>query len=324
MRKKVNKMKKNTLLLTGLLGIFLLSGCRNAESEIATMRGGKVTTDDFFHSAFLDPKLGQSMSTSRKQANEEALQRMIINKVFLDRYEEKVTNTMIDEKYSEQEDLYGGKEQFQQAMQASGLTKKAFQEMIKETLALETGLKEHMEIGESELDAAWDSFHPSVEAQLIQVSDEAKAKELLENLQEDPSTFDELAKENSEYKGKNEENGKITFDSTNNNIPSEVKNTAFSLDDDELSNVITVVDPSTNQTSYYIVKMIRNEGKGNDQNKYSDELTEIAQNALLNDPEFVSTTVGKELKEADVKIKDENLQDLLSDYLVKQTSESGD
>lgn len=317
-------MKKKTLLLTGLLGIFLLSGCRNAESEIATMRGGKVTTDDFFHSAFVDPKLGQSMSTSRKQANEQALQRMIINKVFLDRYEEKVTNTMIDEKYSEQEELYGGKEQFQQALQASGLTKKSFQEMIKESLAFEIGLKEHMEIGESELDTAWDSFHPSVEAQLIQVSDEAKAKELLENIQEDPSTFDELAKENSEYKGNNEENGKITFDSTNNKIPSEVQNTAFSLDDDELSNIITVVDPSTNQTSYYIVKMIRNEGKGNDQNKYSDELTEIAQNALLNDPEFVSTTVGKELKEADVKIKDENLQDLLSDYLVKETSESGD
>lgn len=316
-------MKKSILLLVGALSLTLLAGCGNTDSEIATMRGGKIRVDDFYQAAFLDPTLGSSFSGSRKQANEQALQEMIIKQVFLEEYGELVSQARIDEVYAEQEETYGGKERFQQVLQASGLSKKSFQEMIKENLAIEAGLKEHMEIGETELAEAWEDFHPPVDAQLIQVSEESKATELLEELQEEDASFDEVAKEHSEHEETAEDGGKITFDSLANTLPSEVKNVAFSLKNGELSDVVTVIDPATNQTSYYIVKMTTNEGKRDNQEDYIDELTEIAQKALLDDPEFVSSVIGKELEEADIEIKDDRLKDLLSDYLIEdEVSES--
>lgn len=317
-------MKKTVLLLAGALSLTLLAGCGNTDSEIATMRGGKIRVDDFYQAAFLDPNLGSSFSGSRKQANEQALQEMIIKKVFLEEYGELVSQARIDEVYAEQEETYGGKEQFQQVLQASGLTKKSFQEMIKENLAVESGLKEHMEIGESELKDAWEDFHPPVDAQLIQVSEESKAKELLEELQEENISFDEIAKEHSEHEETIEDGGNITFDSLTDELPYEVKNVAFSLENGELSDVINVIDPTTNQASYYIVKMIANEEKGNNQEDYIDELTEIAQKKLLNKPEFVSSVIGKELEAATIEIKDARLQDLLSEYMTEDEPSDSD
>lgn len=221
---------------------------------------------------------------------------------------------MIDEAYKEQEETHGGKEQFEKALKASGLTKKIFQNIIKENLAIEVGLKAHMEIGKSEINAAWEDFHPSVDAQLIKVSKKSDAEEILNLLQEEGVDFDEVAKEQSEHKETKGEGGKISFDSLTDSLPSEVKNAAFSLENGELSDIITVTDSSTKQTSYYIVKMISNQGKGNDQKAYLEELTKIAQRTLLDDPEFVSSVFGKELEEAEVEIKDKRLKDLLSDY----------
>lgn len=316
-------MKRIVLLLASILSIILLTGCVNTDSEIATMRGGKIRVNDFYQSAFLDPTLGNSFSSSRKQANEQFLQEMIIKKVFIDAYGETISDARIEERYSEQEAAYGGKESFQQALQSSGLTKKDYLEMIHESLAIEAGLTAHMTIGEVELDAAWEEFHPEVKAQLIQVSEEETATELLEVLEANEADFEEVAKEHSEQKETAENGGAITFDSTNEEVPSEVKNVAFSLKNDELSDVIPVIDLATNQTSYYIVKMIRNEGKGNNQEAYLEELTKIAEQILLDDPKFVSSVIGKELKEVAIEIKDERFKDLLSDYLnEEETSES--
>lgn len=155
-------MKKTLLILLGVMSIVLLTGCGNTNAEIATMRGGKIMVDDLYQQAFRDPNLGRS-SSSRKQSNEQELQEMISKKVFLEAYGEKVTKEKIEEVSDEQEKTYGGKEKFQQALLASGLIKTSFQEMIKETLAVEAGLQAHMEIGETELDAAWEDFHPFVD-----------------------------------------------------------------------------------------------------------------------------------------------------------------
>ncbi|SFE57254.1 foldase protein PrsA [Enterococcus casseliflavus] len=307
-------MKKVLLMILAVMNIVILTSCGNTNSEIATMRGGKIRVNDLYQNAFRDPKLGRA-SSSRKQANEQALREMIIKQVFLEVYGEKVPKEMIEEAYTKQEETYGGREKFEKALQASGLTKKEVQNMLKEALAIEVGLKAHMEIGETEIDAAWEDFHQSVEAQLIKVSDESKAKEILKELQEGHAVFEEVAKEQSKLKESAEEGGKITFDSSTEGIPSEVKKAAFSLKNEEISDVIPVINPVTNQKSYYIVKMVANEGKGNDRDGYLEKLTEIAQQTLLDDPRFVSKVIGKELKEAAIEIKDERFNDLLSDYM---------
>lgn len=62
--------------------------------------------------------------------------------------------------------------------------------------------------------------------------------------------FEEITKEQLEHEGTKEEGGKITFDSSTEEIPSKVKNVAFSLENDKLSDVITAIHPATNQTNF--------------------------------------------------------------------------
>ena len=202
---------------------------------------------------------------------------------------------------------------------------KSYREQIRQQLALQEGLKANMDIGDDELKAAWDSFHPEVEAQLIKLTSEDDAKDVLKEAQKDGADFSKLAKEKSTDTATAEDGGTVKFDSTSTTVPAEVQTAAFALKDGEISEVISATDASTYTTSYYIVKMVKNQDKGNDMDKYKDQITEIAQNTLLNDSTFVAKTIGKELKAANVKMKDEDLADILSDYVsAAETKDSTD
>ena len=143
--------------------------------------------------------------------------------------------------------------------------------------------------------------------------------------QKDGADFSKLAKEKSTDTATAEDGGTVKFDSTSTTVPAEVQTAAFALKDGEISEVISATDASTYTTSYYIVKMVKNQDKGNDMDKYKDQITEIAQNTLLNDSTFVAKTIGKELKAANVKMKDEDLADILSDYVsAAETKDSTD
>lgn len=68
----------------------------------------------------------------------------------------------------------------------------------------------------------------------------------------------------------------MKFDSTTTTVPAEVKEAAFKLKDGQVSDVITSTNASTYTTEYYVVKMVKNQNKGNDMDKYKKELKEIA------------------------------------------------
>ena len=286
--------KKLILAAVSALSVLTLAACSGSSSnEIATMKGGKITVEDFYEQAKTD------------QNNQSLIRQLIVLKVFDQKYGDDVTEKMIDKQYEQTAKQYGDSDKFESALEASGLTKKSYREQIRQQLALQEGLKANMDIGDDELKAAWDSFHPEVEAQLIKLTSEDDAKDVLKEAAEDGGT--------------------VKFDSTSTTVPAEVQTAAFALKDGEISEVISATDASTYTTSYYIVKMVKNQDKGNDMDKYKDQITEIAQNTLLNDSTFVAKTIGKELKAANVKMKDEDLADILSDYVsAAETKDSTD
>jgi len=159
-------MKTSYLVFISIMSLFLLAACSSSTSEIATIRGGKVTIEDFYRQAFQDPSFGGQSATGvqKKQMNENLLREMILQKVFTDRYGEDVSDDLVEKSYQKQAEAYGGEDQFEKVLEASGFTKKSFKEKIKEYLAIEVGLKEHMKIGQEELRQAWETFHPTVEA----------------------------------------------------------------------------------------------------------------------------------------------------------------
>ena len=82
-------MKKKILLATtGLLSVIVLGACSGSSNQdIATMKGGKITVEDFYNEA------------KKEQSNQSLVRNMIIYKVFENAYGDKVTDKQIDKEY---------------------------------------------------------------------------------------------------------------------------------------------------------------------------------------------------------------------------------
>ena len=269
------------------------------------MKGGKITVEDFYNEA------------KKEQSNQSLVRNMIIYKVFENAYGDKVTDKQIDKEYKKQEKQLG--DSFESQLQSAGYTKKSYKEYLKQSLAFQEGLKAHVKITDKDIKAAWDSFHPEVTARIILASSEDEAKEIKKQL-DDKGDFAKIAKEKSQDSTTKKDGGEIKFDSQSTTVPSEVKEAAFKLKDGEVSDVITAMDSSTYQSSYYIVKMEKNSSKGNDMDKYKKELKQIAEDTKMADQTFSSEVISKELKKANMKIKDDSFENILSDFLTTNSS----
>ncbi|OTO71924.1 MULTISPECIES: peptidylprolyl isomerase [unclassified Enterococcus] len=300
-------MKKKILLATaGLLSVIVLGACSGGSSQdIATMKGGKITVEDFYNEA------------KKEQSNQSLVRNMIIYKVFENAYGDKVSDKQIDKEYDKQEKQLG--DSFESQLKSAGYTKKSYKDYLKQSLAFQEGLKAHVKITDKDTKAAWDSFHPEVTARIILASSEDEAKEIKKQLN-DKGDFAKIAKEKSQDQTTKKDGGEIKFDSQSTNVPAEVKEAAFKLKDGEVSDVITAMDSSTYQSSYYIVKMEKNSSKGNDMDKYKKELKQIAEDTKMADQTFSSEVIAKELKKANVKIKDDSFENILSDFLTTNSS----
>jgi len=152
-----------------------------------------------------------------------------------------------------------------------------------------------------------------VEAQIIQVASEDDAKDV-KKAADKGDDFSKLAKDKSTDTTTKEDGGKVKFDSTTTTVPAEVKEAAFKLKDGQVSDVITSTNASTYTTEYYVVKMVKNQNKGNDMDKYKKELKEIATDTKLSDSTFQNKVIGEVLKDANVKIKDKDFENVLSTF----------
>lgn len=300
-------MKKKILLATaGLLSVIVLGACSGSSNQdIATMKGGKITVEDFYNEA------------KKEQTNQSLVRNMIIYKVFENAYGDKVTDKQIDKEYEKSEKQMG--DSFESQLKSAGYTKKTYKDYLKQSLAFQAGLKAHVKITDKDIKAAWDSFHPEVTARIILASSEDEAKDIKKQL-DDKGDFAKIAKEKSQDSTTKEKGGEIKFDSQSSTVPAEVKEAAFKLKDGEVSDVITSMDSSTYQSSYYIVKMEKNSSKGNDMDKYKKELKQIAEDTKMADQTFTSKVIAEELKKANVKIKDDTFENILSDFLTTNSS----
>ena len=304
--------KKLILAAAGLFSIFALAACSNSSQDIATMKGGTVTVDDFFD------------QVKGSQESQQTVQRMIIYKVFEEKYGKDVTDKEVQKEFDQIKDQ--AKQQgtkIDDFLKQYGYTEKSYKAYIKQSLAFQAGLDAHIKITDEDLKAAWETFHPEVEAQIIQIGTEDEAKDLDKQLK-DGGDFAKIAKEKSLDTTTKEDGGKIKFDSQTATVPAAVKEAAFKLKDGEVSDVIQATDSTGYQSTFYIVKMTKNKAKGNDMDPYKKELKEIATTAKKNDQAFTSEVIGDELKEANVKIKNDSFKDVLAGFIKTEDSSAAD
>lgn len=293
-------MKKRFLALAIVLGTGLLSGCTNAgEKTAVSYKGGTISEQEVMD------------SLKKMQGADSAVQQLIVYQVFEDKYGDDVSTKEIDSQYNQTKKQLG--DSFDSQLKSAGYTEQTFKDSIKQSLAFQEGLKKHIKLTDEDLKTAWESFHPEVEAQIIQVASEDDAKDV-KKAADKGDDFSKLAKDKSTDTTTKEDGGKVKFDSTTTTVPAEVKEAAFKLKDGQVSDVITSTNASTYTTEYYVVKMVKNQNKGNDMDKYKKELKEIATDTKLSDSTFQNKVIGKVLKDANVKIKDKDFENVLSTF----------
>ncbi|MGM0126095.1 foldase PrsA [Enterococcus sp. AZ194] len=303
--------KKLILAVAGVLSVFTLAACSNGTNKnIATMKGSTITVEDFYNEAKTQP---QATSTT-------ILTNLILNEVLDKAYGDKVTDKKVDELYKEEAKKYG--DTFESQLTQAGYTKKTYRALLKQQELVDVALRAHVKLTDADKKAAWDSFHPEVEAQIIVSATEDDAKAIKKDLDKG-GDFTKIAKEKSVDTTTKEDGGKIKFDSQTTEIPQTVATEAFKLKDGAVSEPITYTNSSTGSSSFYIVKMTKNKEKGNDMKPYEKEIKEIATKTKISDQQFVLKSIGEELIKANVKIKDDAFKDILSQFTAAaETKES--
>ncbi|MBA5270635.1 peptidylprolyl isomerase [Enterococcus hirae] len=306
------KKKKIILAATSALAVLALAACSGSTNkDIATMKGGTITVEDFYNEA------------KHTQNNQQLVQNMIIYKAFENKYGDKVTDKDVNAEYKKNEETYG--DTFKSQLEAAGYTEDSYKQALRSSLVLKAGISANVKVTEKDLKEAWKTFHPEVEAQIIKVSSEDEAKEVKKSA-DDGTDFVKLAKEKSTDEATKKDGGKIKFDSQTTDVPTEVKEAAFKLKDGQVSDVISATNTTSYSTDYYVVKMVKNQNKGDDMNKYKKQLESIARDTKESDQDLQKEIIAKVLKEENVKVTDDAFKNVLTPFTMEtantNTSES--
>ena len=272
-------------------------------ADIITMKDNAITAVDIYNEVKTDSTV-QSKITN-----------MILNQVAINAYGDEVDTKEVDKLFKETKEQYG--DSFTSALAQSGQTEKTYKESLKGKAAFDKMLEAHIKIKDADLKEGWASFHPEVETQIIAMDNEKEAKKVLESANKKDADFGQLAKKNSTLDS-SAEKGTTKFDSADTSIPEEVKTAAYKLKDGKISDLIKVSSYDADYqevTSYYIVKMVKNQEKGNDMAPFKEELTEIVTENKKNDSEFQVEIISEEFAKANVQVKDDSISSVVSQFI---------
>ena len=296
-------MKKQTKLYTGvitLMYILTLVACSQEASpkdNLVTMKGDAITVSDFYK---------QAKDTT---AGQQAMLTLVLERVFEEQYGKNVSDKEVTKAYNKQVDTYGSN--FSAALTSAGMTEETYKQQIRVEKLIEYAVEKaaKKELTDANYQKAYEKYSPEVSTQVIKLDDEKKAKSTLEQVKAEGADFAKIAKENSAEKTVD-----YKFDSSDNTLPTEVKDAAFKLKEGETSEVVQATDMTTYQPTYYIVKTTKKEAKNPDWKTYKKRLTETILNEKKADSSFQNKVIAAALEKANVKIKDKSFSNILANY----------
>ena len=295
-----------------LLSVAVLAACgksTSGDTDIITMKGDTITVSEFYE------------KVKNNSSAQQVLLNLTIKEVFEKAYGKNVTDKEVDEAYEKSAKSYG--DNFTRVLAQAGLTADSYREQIRTNKLVEYAVKKEAEkeLTDENYKAAYEAYTPEVTAQIIKLDSEDKAKEVLEKAKAESADFAQLAKENSTDNDTKEKGGEIKFDSTATNVPEAVKKAAFALEANEVSELVSV-QSAQGSTSYYIVKLVSKTEKSAKWEDYKEKLKQVILTAKQNNTSFIQSVVAKELKAANIKMKNAAFQNLFSQYTQTSISES--
>ena len=246
-----------------LLSVAVLAACSNSEGkDIVTMKGNTITVNEFYD------------QVKNNGAAQQVLLQMAIKDIFEEKYGKDVKDKDVKDAFEKSKTAYGTA--FAQVLAQNGLTEDAYKEQIRTNMLVEHAVKKaaEKELTDENYKAAFENYTPEVTAQIIKVDSEDKGKEVLEKAKAEGADFSQIAKENSTDAATKEKGGEIKFDSGSTDVPDAVKKAAFALEENGVSDLVTVPD-SQYSASYYIVKLVKKSEKSSNWKDYKDKLKKI-------------------------------------------------
>ncbi len=293
-----------------LLSVATLAACstNSQGADLISMKGDVITEHQFFEEVKNNPTAQQ------------VLLNMTIQKVFEKQYGSEVSDKDVDDAVAEEQKKYG--DSYQTVLARAGMTAESRKQQIRTSKLVEYAVKKaaEAELTDENYKKAYEEYTPEVTAQIIRLDSEEKAKEVLAKAKESGADFTQLVKDNTTDEKAKENGGEITFDSASTELPAAVKKAAFALDVDGVSEVITAPGTQAYTSNFYIVKLTKKSEKSANWEDYKDKLQTIILTQKQNDATFVQGVIGKELKAANIKVKDQAFQNIFTQYIQGESS----
>ena len=282
-------MKKWVLSLTLAAGVLSLSACNNANNNsdvVAETKAGNITKDELY-------------VAMKEKYGETALQELVYNKVLSKEYP--ITDKELDEKVSELKEQLGAN--FDLALAQYGMKNEDdLKKMLKTGMMQEKAAIKDVKVTEDEVKKHYDEYKPEIKARHILVEDEATAKEVKKKLDEG-AKFEDLAKEYSKDPGSATEGGDLGWFGPGKMVP-EFEEGAYKLKVNEIS------EPVKSENGYHIIQVTEKKEKKSFEEMKEKMEYEVKVSKL--DQEQIQKAMERELKDANVKIKDKDLKNILS------------
>ncbi|KRL27423.1 peptidylprolyl isomerase [Limosilactobacillus frumenti DSM 13145] len=291
------KSKKLLAILASVTLILPLAAC--GSKAVATTSGGKITESEYY--------------SSMKQTNsgKQVLQQMILDKVLEKQYGKQVSDKEVNAQYNTYKNQYGS--QFSAMLQQNGLTEKSLKQQIRSNLCLEAAVKAHVHITNKQIDKQWTKYQPKVQTAEILVGSKEDAQNIIDQMNNSDSpykTFKKLVKSKSTDSSNKNVGGKVAaFDNTSTAVDSAYKKAAFQLKTGEYTK-----EPVKTDDGYQVIYMIEHPAKGKKSQHINDLRNQIVQEKM-NNSTFLHKVVADVLKKGNVSIKDNDLKNILDEYL---------
>ncbi|PEJ07001.1 peptidylprolyl isomerase PrsA [Bacillus wiedmannii] len=272
---------KHIFIITALISILMLAACgqKNSSATVATATDSTIKKSDFEKQ--LKDRYGKDM-----------LYEMMAQDVITKKY--KVSDDDVDKEVQKAKNQYG--DQFTAVLENNRLKDEAdFKNQIKFKLAMNEAIKKSV----TEKDVK-DHYKPEIKASHILVSDENEAKEIKKKLDAGTS-FEELAKQESQDLLSKDKGGDLGYFNSGRMAP-EFETAAYKLKVGQISN------PVKSPNGYHIIKLTDKK----DLQPYDEVKDSIRKNLeaeRIADPTFSHKLIQKELKKANIKINDSDLED---------------
>ncbi|MGA9225173.1 MAG: peptidylprolyl isomerase [Mesobacillus sp.] len=279
-------MKKLLLSLTvaaGVIGLSACSGDNDSSSEVLVeTKAGNITKDELYES--MKDKYG-----------EQALQELLFQKVLAKNY--KVTDKEVDAKVAELKKELG--DNFELVLQQNQLKdENELKKVLKDQMLMEKAALKDVKVSEEDVKKSYENYKPEIKASHILVKDEKTAQEVKKKL-DGGAKFEDLAKEYSQDPGSAANGGDLGFFGPGKMDPA-FEEAAYKLEAGKIS------EPVKSQFGFHIIKVTEKKEKES-YDKMKDKLENDLKLAQV-DANKIQEVMKRELKAADVEIKDKDLK----------------